>query len=42
MCINPDPSYRFKEDVEIILIGNAEAQIRFFNMYAEMRKLGKE
>ena len=37
--INPGPSHRFRENHELILIGNEEAETRFFKMYSEMRKI---
>ena len=42
MCVNPDPSYRFGEKNELILIGTAEAESRFFNMHPELRKIDVE
>jgi Trk K+ transport system NAD-binding subunit len=39
MCINPEPSYRFSENNELILIGSEEAESRFFKMHSEMRKI---
>ena len=38
-CINPGPSYRFGENNELILIGNGEAESRFFKMHSEMKKI---
>ena len=37
--INPGPSYRFRENNELILIGSEEAESRFFKMYSEMKKI---
>ncbi len=37
--IHPNPSYRFSENDELILIGSEEAESRFFKMYSEMRKI---
>ena len=39
ISINPGSSYRFKENNELILIGNEEAETRFFKMYSDMRKI---
>ena len=39
MCVNPDPSYRFSENNELILIGSEEAEGRFFKIHSEMRKI---
>jgi Trk K+ transport system NAD-binding subunit len=39
MCVNPNPSYRFSENNELILIGSEEAESRFFKMHSEMRKI---
>jgi K+/H+ antiporter YhaU regulatory subunit KhtT len=39
MCINPEPSTRMAENNELILIGNDEAESRFFKMYSEMKKI---
>ncbi len=39
MCINPEPSYRFGENNELILIGSEEAESRIFKMHSEMRKI---
>ena len=39
MCINPEPAYRLGENNELILIGNEEAESRFFKMHSEMRKI---
>ena len=36
---NPSSSYRFGEDNELILIGNAEAEDRFFKMHSEMKQI---
>jgi K+/H+ antiporter YhaU regulatory subunit KhtT len=39
MCINPEPSFRFGENNELILIGSEEAESRFFKMHSEMIKI---
>lgn len=39
MCINPEPSYRFIENNELILIGSEESESRFFKMHSEMRRI---
>ncbi|MGD8703353.1 MAG: NAD-binding protein [Desulfosarcina sp.] len=39
MCVNPDPSYRFSQNNELILIGGEEAESRFFKIHSEMRKI---
>jgi Trk K+ transport system NAD-binding subunit len=39
MCVNPDPTYRFSEKNELILIGGEEAESRFFKIHSEMRKI---
>jgi Trk K+ transport system NAD-binding subunit len=39
MNITPEPSYRFSENDELILIGSEEAESSFFNMHSEMRKI---
>jgi Trk K+ transport system NAD-binding subunit len=39
MCINPEPSFRFGENNELILIGSEEAESRFFKMHSEMKKI---
>jgi K+/H+ antiporter YhaU regulatory subunit KhtT len=39
MSITPEPSYRFGENDELILIGSEEAETRFFKMHSEMRKI---
>ena len=39
MCINPGPSHRFGENNELILIGNSEAESRFFAMHSGMKKI---
>ncbi len=39
MCINPGPSHRFGENNELILIGNSEAESRFFTMHSGMKKI---
>ena len=36
---NPDPSYCFSENSELILIGSADAESRFFKLYSEMKKI---
>lgn len=38
-CINPGPTNRFSENDELILIGSAEAEGRFFKLHSEMRKI---
>lgn len=38
-CIDPGPSFRFSENNELILIGSAEAESRFFKQYSEMKKI---
>ncbi len=38
-CINPGPAFRFEKDNELILIGSAEAEKRFFRLYSEMKKI---
>ena len=38
-CINPGPSYRLGENIELILIGSGESESRFFKMHSEMRKI---
>jgi Trk K+ transport system NAD-binding subunit len=40
MCINPEPSFRFGENNELILIGSEEAERRFFKMHPELSKIG--
>ncbi len=37
--INPGPSFRISENIELILIGSAEAESRFFKLYSEMKKI---
>ncbi|NNG01922.1 MAG: potassium channel protein [Desulfobacteraceae bacterium] len=37
--INPGPSFRISENSELILIGSAEAESRFFKLYSEMKKI---
>ena len=39
MCINPEPSHRFSENNELILIGSGEAERRFFKMHSNMKKI---
>ncbi len=39
MCINPEPSHRFSENNELILIGSDEAESRFFKMHSDMKKI---
>ena len=39
MCVNPNPSFRFGENSELILIGSEEAESRFFEFHADMRKV---
>ena len=39
MSITPEPSYRFSENDELILIGSEEAETRFFKMHSEMKKI---
>ncbi|MGD8291568.1 MAG: NAD-binding protein [Desulfobacterales bacterium] len=39
MCVNPNPSYRFSDNNELILIGSEEAESRFFKIHSEMRKI---
>jgi Trk K+ transport system NAD-binding subunit len=39
MCVNPNPSYRFRDKNELILIGSEEAEGRFFKIHSEMRKI---
>ena len=39
MNITPEPSYRFSENNELILIGSEEAESRFFKMHSEMKKI---
>ncbi len=38
-CVNPGPSYQFEDEDELILIGSAEAERRFFKLHSEMRKI---
>ncbi|MDD3472779.1 MAG: TrkA family potassium uptake protein, partial [Syntrophaceae bacterium] len=33
MIINPDPSYRFREDNELIIVGTTESERNFFKMF---------
>ena len=37
--INPSPAFLFAEENELILIGNAEAEYLFYNLYSEMKKI---
>jgi len=37
--INPGPSFRFRENNELILIGSGEAESLFFKLYSEMKKI---
>jgi Trk K+ transport system NAD-binding subunit len=39
MRITPEPSYRFSENNELILIGSEEAESRFFKMHSELKKI---
>ena len=39
MCINPEPSHRFSENNELILIGSDEDESRFFKMHSDMKKI---
>ena len=39
ICINPEPSHRFSENNELILIGSGEAERRFFKMHSDMKKI---
>ena len=39
MCINPEPSHRFSENNELILIGSGEAERRFFKMHSDIKKI---
>jgi K+/H+ antiporter YhaU regulatory subunit KhtT len=39
MCVNPDPTFRFGENNELVLIGSEEAESRFFKIHSEMRKI---
>jgi K+/H+ antiporter YhaU regulatory subunit KhtT len=39
MSVNPEPSYRYSENNELILIGSEEAESRFFKMHSETRKI---
>ena len=39
MCVNPNPSYRFSDSNELILIGSEEAESRFFKIHSEMKKI---
>ncbi len=38
-CINPVPSYRFGANDELILIGSAESERRFFQLHSELSKI---
>ncbi len=39
VCVNPDPSYRFSENHELILIGSETAESRFFKIHSDMKKI---
>ncbi|MFC1837037.1 potassium channel family protein [Thermodesulfobacteriota bacterium] len=39
MIINPDPSFRFAKDNELIMIGTTEGEKQFFETYSEVNKL---
>jgi Trk K+ transport system NAD-binding subunit len=39
MCINPNPSYRFSDNNELVLIGSDEAESRFFKMHSDIKKI---
>ncbi len=39
MCVNPNPSFRFSGNHELVLIGSEEAESRFFKIHSEMRKI---
>jgi Trk K+ transport system NAD-binding subunit len=39
MIINPDPSFRFGRDDELILIGTSEAEKHFFKTFSEISRL---
>ena len=39
MCTNPDPTHRFGENNELILIGTGEAERRFFKLHSDIRKI---
>ena len=39
MHINPEPTFRFGENNELILIGSGEAEAQFFKMNSEMSKI---
>jgi Trk K+ transport system NAD-binding subunit len=39
VLVNPEPSYGFNENSELILIGSEDAESRFFKMYSEMKKI---
>jgi K+/H+ antiporter YhaU regulatory subunit KhtT len=39
MCTNPDPSYCFNENNELILIGSEEDESRFFKMHSDILKI---
>lgn len=38
-CINPEPSYHFSNNNELILIGNEESETKFFKLNLEMKKI---
>ena len=39
MCHNPGPSYLFDEKDELILIGDAESESRFFKTHSQLKKI---
>ena len=39
MIINPDPSFRFGKNNELIMIGTTEAEKHFFKTFSEISKL---
>jgi Trk K+ transport system NAD-binding subunit len=39
MCINPEPSFQFGDNHELILIGSEEAESRFFAIHPELSKI---
>lgn len=39
MIVNPDPSFRFGKENELIMIGTTEAEKQFFKIFAEIGKL---
>ena len=41
ICINPEPSHRFSENNELILIGSNEAESRFFRMHSDMKRINR-